>query len=258
MPTRDFLRIVALAVAALPSLAQTAPGDGNPGANRPTPTANTFRGRVDPLAGIKQQIQASDEEWKVIGPKLRLVASAQQIVETDPTENIVNPNAGRGGGFGGGNGAFAGPAGSGGQRGPGGPRNFGGPNSGPPAPGGDGPPPAGPPGEGRPGAPVGPGGPGSFGGGRFGPPGAGPGGPGGGGGPGGPFQRTSPISLAQADLKTALDNPKTPPEEIKEKVAAVRRAQQKARADLDAARKDLVELLTADQQLVLVSLGYLE
>lgn len=91
----------------------------------------------------------------------------------------------------------------------------------------------------------------------------GPGGPGGGRGPGGPggpggFGRSSPIALAQAELKTVLDNPQSTPQEVQEKVAAVRKAIAKAKADLAAARKDLVELLTADQQAILVGLGYLE
>ena len=59
-------------------------------------------------------------------------------------------------------------------------------------------------------------------------------------------------------MKMALDNPQSTPQEIQEKVAAVRQATQRAKADLAAARKDLIELLTADQQAVLVGLGYLE
>jgi hypothetical protein len=55
-----------------------------------------------------------------------------------------------------------------------------------------------------------------------------------------------------------LDNSQSTPQEIQEKVAAVRRATEKAKADLAAARKDLVELLTAEQQAILVGLGYLE
>ncbi|MDB5318539.1 MAG: hypothetical protein JWN40_170 [Phycisphaerales bacterium] len=249
------LAIVALVIAAaltLPALAQNRPLGGN---DNPGPGAGIARvgiGRVDPFASVKLQINASDEEWKVIGPKLRVLAAAQQIVEADPAETVQNTGTPRGGG-GGGNGAFAGPAGAGGQRGGGGP---GGPGGGGPGGGG------GPPGERRQGGPDGPGGfqgrPNVAGGqGRPGGPGGG-GGPGGPGGPGGNPFRSSPISLAQADLKTALDNPQTPPQEIQEKVAAVRHALQKAKADLAAARKDLVELLTADQQLVLVGLGYLE
>ncbi len=60
------------------------------------------------------------------------------------------------------------------------------------------------------------------------------------------------------DLKTALADKNATPEVIQEKVAAVRRAIQKARADLDGAQKDLLPLLTADQEAILVDLGYLD
>jgi septal ring factor EnvC (AmiA/AmiB activator) len=63
---------------------------------------------------------------------------------------------------------------------------------------------------------------------------------------------------AMADLQTALADAKTTPDQIKEKVAAVRAARQKARAELEAAQKDLLELLTSDQEAVLVSLGFLD
>jgi hypothetical protein len=82
-------------------------------------------------------------------------------------------------------------------------------------------------------------------GGGFGPP------PGFGGPAGAPTQ-------AMMDLLTATNDPKTTPEQLKEKLAAVRAARQKARADLAAARKDLLELLTGDQEAVLVGLGVLE
>jgi hypothetical protein len=68
----------------------------------------------------------------------------------------------------------------------------------------------------------------------------------------------SPVSQAQADLKAVLSQPSHTAEEVKEKVAAVRLARQKARQELDAAIKDLQQLLTAEQEAVLVSLGYLE
>ncbi len=87
---------------------------------------------------------------------------------------------------------------------------------------------------------------GNFGGGRGGP-----------GGPGGPGMNSA-VSQAQADLQAALADAKTSVAEIQEKTAALRKAREKAKADLDAAQKDLLLVLTADQQLVLVSLGYLD
>ena len=66
------------------------------------------------------------------------------------------------------------------------------------------------------------------------------------------------VASALAELKTALSNSTPPADQIKEKLAAVRNSRQKAKADLAAAEKDLRQLLTADQETVLVSLGYLE
>jgi hypothetical protein len=78
-----------------------------------------------------------------------------------------------------------------------------------------------------------------------------------GGGPGGPGMNGA-VSQAQADLQAALADAKTPIAELQEKMAVLRKAREKAKADLDAAQKDLLRVLTADQQLVLVSLGYLD
>jgi hypothetical protein len=89
-----------------------------------------------------------------------------------------------------------------------------------------------------------------------------PGGPGGRGpGPGGfggAPASANPLSQAQADLKTVLDDPKHSPEERQAKIDAVRAARQKAHDDLTAAQKDLLQLLTAKQTAVLLSLGIIE
>ena len=66
------------------------------------------------------------------------------------------------------------------------------------------------------------------------------------------------LSQALADLQTVLADAKVSPEQLKEKMAAVRLARQKAREKVEAARKDLLELLTLDQEAVLVSLGYID
>lgn len=63
---------------------------------------------------------------------------------------------------------------------------------------------------------------------------------------------------ALTDLLGAVTDAKTTPEQLQQKLAAVRAARQKARADLAAAQKDLLELLTADQEAVLVDLGFLD
>jgi Spy/CpxP family protein refolding chaperone len=152
---------------------------------------------------VKKQLGASDEEWKVIGPKLQKVLAARQALTADA----------RGTGPGVGGLPFGGGVPPGGDTRPG------------EAPGGAAGPPTG-----------------------IGPP------PGGFGGP----MAANAISQAQAELKTVLNDPKHSPAEVKEKVAAVRKARQKARGDLDAAQKDLLLMLTAEQEAVLVSLGYIE
>jgi hypothetical protein len=60
------------------------------------------------------------------------------------------------------------------------------------------------------------------------------------------------------ELRTALADPNTTSEQLKEKTTAVREARRKAKAELAAARKDLLELLTLDQEAILVSLDYLD
>ena len=183
------------------------------------------------IEGVKALIKATDEEWKVIGPKLQALVAARQTVTTYTT-----PAAGRGG-FGG----------------PGfpnmGPDSFAGPSNN-----------NGPGGRGRGGFPPGfdPANPAA---GRGFPPGFDPAAMaamgGGRGGPGG-FGPDNAVSSALAELKKAVDDPTTPPAQIKDKLAAVRSARQRAAADLAMAQKALLALLTADQEVILVSLGYLD
>ena len=66
------------------------------------------------------------------------------------------------------------------------------------------------------------------------------------------------VSSALAELTAALADTTSTPEQIKVKLAAVRTARQKAVVDLAAAQKALMPLLTADQEAMLVSLGYLD
>jgi outer membrane murein-binding lipoprotein Lpp len=69
---------------------------------------------------------------------------------------------------------------------------------------------------------------------------------------------SSAVMQKLVELRTTLADPNAPTEQFKEKVAAVRGARQKAKAELAAARKDLLQLLTLDQEATLVSLGYLD
>jgi outer membrane murein-binding lipoprotein Lpp len=73
------------------------------------------------------------------------------------------------------------------------------------------------------------------------------------GGPGG-----NAVMQKLVELRTALADPNATSEQFKEKTAAVRSARQKAKTELAAARKDLLQLLTLDQEAMLVSLGYLD
>ena len=130
------------------------------------------RGNGRYMDDVRIKIHATEEEWKVIGPKLQKVISARQTYDAS--------RATAGGGFGG--------------RGGGGPGRW----------------------------------------------------------------QADGVSQAYLDLRAAVDDSKMTPEEIQAKLKAVREARQKARADLDAAAKDLLELLTPQQEVILVSLGYLD
>jgi hypothetical protein len=55
-----------------------------------------------------------------------------------------------------------------------------------------------------------------------------------------------------------LADPKHARIDLQKKVAAVRLAREKAHADLDVAQKELLQLLTPDQEAILVGLGYLD
>lgn len=201
----------AILFAALAMLAQQpaqTPGNGN---NAATATVN-----------VQSLIKATDEEWRVINPKLQAVTTARQAVMT-----YTAATGGRVG-FGGpaGTDSFDGPGngiggGRGGRGGGGGGRGFGG---------------------------MGGGRGGSGGGGR-----GGPGRPAGRGGGG-----ANAVGSALAELNTALADTTSTPEQVKAKVAAVRTARQRAAADLAEAQQALLPLLTPDQEATMVSLGYID
>ncbi|MFI5380515.1 MAG: hypothetical protein ACHRHE_14555, partial [Tepidisphaerales bacterium] len=130
------------------------------------------RGNARFMDDVRVKVHATDEEWKVIGPKLQKVVAARQIYDATRA-TAGNVLAGRGGG-------------------------------------------------------------------------------------GGARWQADGVSQAYLDLRATVDDPKTTPEEIQTKLKAVREARQKARADMDAVTKDLLELLTPTQEAILVSLGYLD
>jgi len=67
----------------------------------------------------------------------------------------------------------------------------------------------------------------------------------------------SPLAQAMAELRTALNDPNTPPDQIAAKLKAVRDARAKAEANLTAAENELKELLTQRQEANAVILGLL-
>ena len=69
---------------------------------------------------------------------------------------------------------------------------------------------------------------------------------------------TATVAKASADLRTTLENKDAPADDIKTKLAALRDAREKARAELQAAQKELKEVLTQRQEAVLVTNGMLE
>ena len=90
--------------------------------------------------------------------------------------------------------------------------------------------------------------------------GMGGGGRGGRGGPGGggDNQPDTVVGKAAAELRTTLENKNAPDADITAKLTAYREARTKARADLDAARKELAAVVTPRQEAVMVSAGLLE
>ncbi len=71
-------------------------------------------------------------------------------------------------------------------------------------------------------------------------------------------QPQSAVAKASAELRTALEKKDTPADQIQQKLTALRDARAAARTELEAAQKELKELLTARQEAVLVSMGMLE
>jgi Spy/CpxP family protein refolding chaperone len=66
------------------------------------------------------------------------------------------------------------------------------------------------------------------------------------------------VAQAQADLKAVLDEPKHTKAEAEEKIAAIRKARETARTNLEDAQRDLMRLLTPSQQVIMISLGHLD
>jgi hypothetical protein len=195
------------------------------------PGSETLSASASGLDSVKIRIHASDEEWKVIGPCLVAVITARQTANyslSDSSRTAAQSGAGRNGrrgrGAGAGGDSFesldSGFAGSVGRGGRGGGGSGGASTA------------AGPVGGTTSGAPA------------VATPGT--------------LVADNPVALALVELENALANTNTPPQEIEERVATVRGAKEKAKADLALAQKKLRRLLTPSQEAVLASLGYLD
>jgi len=146
---------------------------------------------------MRQQLGATEAEWKLIGPRVQRVTDLNRDASS----------TGRGmmamGGMFGGRGPGAG--------GPGGP-GAGGPG-------------AGGPGAGRPGD--------------------------------APQREQSAVDKASEELRTALANENSTPEQVKTALTNLRNAREKARQDLAKAQQELRELLTVRQEAICVMMGLL-
>ena len=69
--------------------------------------------------------------------------------------------------------------------------------------------------------------------------------------------RTVTLAQALADLQTALADKNTTEDQLKQRLEVVRDAREKTKLDLETARKELLLLLTTDQEAILVGMGYL-
>ena len=67
-----------------------------------------------------------------------------------------------------------------------------------------------------------------------------------------------PLSQALTDLQSAVADSKSTEKQLKDQLAIVRAAREKARKETNAAQKELLQVLTKDQEAALLSLGYLD
>jgi hypothetical protein len=74
----------------------------------------------------------------------------------------------------------------------------------------------------------------------------------------GPSRLGMTLPQALSDLRTGLADERTTPEQLKTMIAHVRSAREKTRKDLEAAQKELLLVITPDQESILVGLGYID
>ena len=79
-----------------------------------------------------------------------------------------------------------------------------------------------------------------------------------GGAPGADNAQPSVLRAATDALQTTLDDKNAKPEDVKAKLAALRDARTKAKAELGTAQDDLKSLLTSRQEAIMVEYGFIE
>jgi len=73
-----------------------------------------------------------------------------------------------------------------------------------------------------------------------------------------PQRELSPVEKAAEELRTAVENESSTPDQIRRKLTALRAAREKVRQELDKAREDLRALLSVRQEAQLVLMGLLD
>jgi hypothetical protein len=68
----------------------------------------------------------------------------------------------------------------------------------------------------------------------------------------------TPVGKAMQDIRDALQDKDTPPEELTKRIDAFKEALDKAKAEVAAAQKDLKDALTPRQQAILATMGFIE
>jgi len=73
-----------------------------------------------------------------------------------------------------------------------------------------------------------------------------------------PARQPSAVEVAQEQLRTLLDNKSATPDQIKQRVAALRTARKQVRQQLVIAQKNLIQIVTIRQEAQLIMMGLLD
>jgi outer membrane murein-binding lipoprotein Lpp len=83
-------------------------------------------------------------------------------------------------------------------------------------------------------------------------------GPGGPGGPGGGGENPSPVAKASRELQTAVQDGNAAPADLKRKMTALREARDAAKKELADAQKALLDVLSPQQEAVMLAVGFVQ